>query len=313
MNEPNLNDLRVFVEAVDSGGFTAAARQLGAPPSTVSRRVARLERRLATRLLHRTTRTLRLTDAGQRYYERGKRVLEELEDAERELAQLQGHPRGRVRVAAPLEHSITMRLVSRFLLKHPDVKVELFLTNRFVDLFEDGFDVSIQPGTPPDKTSLLAFKLMDSAFRLVASPEYLTEKGEPASPPDLAAHDCIMFGTSVDAVWSLSGASGPVNIPVRGRLAVNHLLSAKDAATSGLGIAMLPAIVCDDEIRAGRLRVVLSEAPPPPVPIWVTHVGGRHISPAVRAFVDFAREQFLPTVDQLYGSARPSLRHRATS
>ncbi len=300
MDEPNLNDLKVFIQVVDTGSFTAAAQRMRTPPSTVSRRVARLEKRLGTRLLHRTTRKLRLTDSGQRYYTRGSRILEELEDAERELAQLQASPRGRVRIAAPMDHSVTMKLISRFLLEHRDVRVELFLTNRFVDLVEDGYDVSIQPGELPDSTQLVAFKLMDSPFRLVASPGYLAKRSEPAVPEDLATHDCIVFGPSVETVWSLSGAAGDVKVPVRGRLAVNHLLSVKDAAVSGVGIAMLPTVVCNADIRSGALRVVLPKAVPPTVPIWVTYSGGRHISPAVRAFADFAKEHFRPTLEDLY-------------
>lgn len=305
MDDPNLNDLSVFVQVVNAGSFTAAARRIGTPPSTVSRRVARLEKRLGARLLHRTTRQLRLTDSGRRYYERGSRILEELEDAERELAELHASPRGLVRVAAPMEHSVTMALMSRFLVENREIRVELFLTNRLVNLVEDGYDVAIQPGELPDSTHLVAFKLMDSVFRLVASPSYLVERPAPERPEDLATHDCIVFGPSVETVWSLPTATGPVKIPVRGRLAVNHLVSVKEAAIAGIGIAMLPQVVCDSEIQSGSLRVVLPETPPPAVPVWVTYTGGRHISPAVRALVDFAKERFVPILHDLYRTASP--------
>lgn len=300
MEESNLNDLTVFVQVVDSGSFTAAAQRLGTPPSTVSRRVARLERRLGARLLHRTTRRLRLTESGQSYFERGSRILEELEDAEREVAQLQGHPRGRVRIAAPMEQSVTTPLISRFLQKHGDVRIELFLTNRSIDLIEEGYDISIQPGELPDSTHLIAFKLMDSALRLVASPKYLAANGVPETPKDLAAHDCIIFGPTTEAVWSLLGGQGAVDISVRGRFAVNHMLGVKHAAVSGLGIAMLPSVICSSDVHAGVLKDVLADTPPPAVPIWITYLSGRHISPAVRAFVDFAKEQFLPLMEDQY-------------
>jgi len=301
MPEPDLNDLFVFVQVVDSGSFTAAARHRGSPTSTISRRVARLERRLGSRLLHRTTRRLSLTDAGRRYYERGSRILEELEDSERELAELQASPRGRVRLAAPLEHSEMMPFISRFLASYPDVRIELFLTNRRVDLVEDGFDVAIQPGALPESSTVIAHKLMESQFWLVASPGYLLDRGEPESPKDLSGHDCILFGSSTDAVWTLKGDSGPSHTRVRGRIAVNHLLSARDAAAAGVGIAMLPSMVCNADIGVGALRIVLPESPPASVPVWITFQGGRHISPAVRAFVDFTKERFADSLEGLYG------------
>ena len=295
----DLNDLEVFVEVVNAGSFSAAARARGTPASSVSRRVARLERRLGVRLLERTTRRLRLTDAGTIYYERGSGLLEELADAERQLAELQATPRGRVRIAAPMEHTVTLRLITQFLAQHDDVRVELFLTNRPVDLVEEGYDLSIHPGALTDSTSIVAFKLMESPFRLVAAPSYLRARGEPRTAAELERHDTIVFGQSLETEWAIAGAEGTERVRVRARLAVNHLHAVSRAALCGLGIAMLPAAMCQEDLDAGRLRRVLPEASLVAVPIWVTYLGGRHMTPAVRAFVDFAKERFVPIMNTL--------------
>jgi DNA-binding transcriptional LysR family regulator len=287
-----LDDVRVFAQVVDAGSFTAAGRALSLPTSVVSRRVARLEERLGVRLLQRTTRTLSVTEAGRLYHECGARVLAELDEAERALAQLRQRPRGRVRVTAPVEEYATIRLVTRFLAAYPEVQVELELTNRQVNLVEEGFDVALRAGPQPDST-LIAQKVLDSPFWLVASPAYLKRRGEPRQLADLRAHDAIVFGaTMTEATWTLRGAKGPVRVPLRGRISVNHMQAARAAALAGLGIAMLPSIFCAPDLRARRLRPVLQSASPPPIPVFVVYRSGRLLAPAVRAFVDFARTSF---------------------
>ena len=247
----DLNDVLIFTKVVEAGSFTAAARGLGLPTSTVSRRVARLEAHLDTRLLQRTTRKLSLTDAGRLYYERGAQVFTGLEEAEQILAETRAAPRGRVRVTAPVEHTIVMRMVRPFLERYPGVQVDLELTNRSVNLVEEGFDVGIHAGALAD-SSLVASKLMDSPFQLVASPAYLELRGEPGRIQELSGHDCIVFGgTSLNAAWSFSVGRKIVKVPIRGRVAVNHLQAVRDAALAGLGIAMLPALVCGEDLRSG--------------------------------------------------------------
>ena len=186
-----------------------------------------------------------------------------------------------------------MSLVSRFLQKYPDVRAELFLTNRFVDLVEDGYDVSIQPGALPDSAHVVAFKLVESPFRIVASPEYLARRGVPHSIQELEEHDCVVFGTSNETDWVLSEST----VSVSGRLAVNHLLSVRRAVLEGFGIGLMPAVSCQRDLDTGTLQEVLPGTSPPPVPVWVTYARGRHMAPAVRAFVDFAKETFRPTLE----------------
>ena len=295
--ERDLNDVTFFVQVVQSGSFTRAAGVLGYPTSTVSRRVARLERALGTLLLQRTTRKLSLTDAGQLYFDRSVQVLSELDQVERTLAHAQTSPSGRVRFAAPLEHEGSMRLVTAFLDAYPEIRVDLDLTSRQVNLVEEGYDVAIQAGDLP-QSSLTARKLMDSPFRLVASPTYIAARGEPVDVRALREHDCVVFGhSSSGATWLLGSAKDPVRVPVRGRFAVNNLQAARAAALAGLGIALLPTIVCGEDVKSGRLRVVLQEAVPPAVPIWLVYAGGRLLTPAVQAFVEFLTARFAEVVE----------------
>ena len=288
----DLNDVLIFTKVVESGSFTAAARGLGLPNSTVSRRVARLEANLGLRLLQRTTRKLNLTEAGQLYYDRSAQAFAGLEEAEHILAETQSTPRGRVRITAPVEHSILMRLVTPFLEAYPEVRVDLELTNRHVNLVHEGFDVAIHAGQLAD-SSVVAYRLMDSPFQLVASPSYLDQHGEPLSIQDLSDHDCIVFGgSSSNTTWQLPGPAGTVKVPIRSRVAVNHFQGVRDAALAGLGIALLPSMVGGEDLRAGRLRVVLDGISPPPVPVWVLYPARQYLAPAVRVFVDFVKANF---------------------
>ena len=190
-----LNDIRVFVSVVEARSFTAAAKLLGMPVSSVSRRVARLEEALEARLLQRTTRKLSLTDAGQLYYERGAAGLAQIEDAESMLAAARTSPKGRVRLAAPAEQGIMMPLLSEFMQAHPDVRVEVEFTTREANIAQDGFDASVHAG-PVTNLSVVAHRLIDSPFAIVASPSYLKRAGSPTSVSDLSEHRCVIFGAS---------------------------------------------------------------------------------------------------------------------
>lgn len=287
----DLNDVRVFTRVVEAGGFTKAAKALGMPTSTVSRRVARLEQVLGVRLLQRTTRKLSLTDPGGLYYERCARVMAELDDAGRAVAEAQATPRGRVRVTAPVDFAPTTALVARFLERYENVRVELDLTNRRVDLVEEGYDVALRAGRMPDST-MVAYKLQASHFQLVASPDYLRKHGVPESVRELSKHECIIFGAlGAQATWQLRDERGKVSVTVSGRIAVNHMVAAKHAAAEGLGIAMIPSAFFVEELARGDLVSVLPSACQPTGDLWLV-VPSRYMAPACRAFVDFVREHF---------------------
>lgn len=288
----NLDDLLLFTRVVDVGSFTAAGRSLGLPTSTVSRRVARLEDRLGVQLLQRTTRKLNLTDAGRTYYDCGLRVSNDLEEAERAIAELQATPRGRLRATAPLELGPVTALVLDFLRAFPEVEVELELTNRHVDLVEEGFDVAVRAGNLPD-SSLIAHKLADNELGLFASEAYVERRGAPRTPEEIREHDCIVFPPlAPNSTWSLRSNGKIVRVPLRGRLTVNHLIAAKDAAMGGLGIALIPTQFCVVELAAGQLQQLLPKACPPAGSIWLMVPSRRHLPARVRAFVDFLKNNY---------------------
>ena len=292
---PDLNDLMVFTRVVDAGSFTAAADVLGLPKSAVSRRVARLEGEFGVRLLQRTTRRLSLTNAGRSLYDRGRRIRYDFEAAQQSLAELQEEPRGRLRVTAPVEFPGFPQLATDFLARWPKVQIEVDLTNRHVDLIKEGFDVAVRGGDLPDST-LVAQKLGDGQRLLVASPSYLGDRGVPQNIDDLGKHDCIGFGPwSAGASWTLTGPTGPIKVPISGRLSVNHLDAVRHAALAGFGIALLPTDWINADLAAERLKQILPNASPPGTALWAVYPSRKHVAPAVRVFVDFLKERFADT------------------
>src|SRR5258708_38364368 len=193
----DLNEMLVFARVVQAGSFTTAAAALGMPKSTVSRKVSELEERLKARLLQRTTRKLSLTDVGRTYYDYCARIVGEVEDAERAVSSLQETPRGLLRVTAPINVAFLGPIVSDFLKRYPEVRLELFCTGRSVDLVEERFDIGIRAGTLADST-LIAKSLGTVKWFLVATPAYLKKHGRPKSPEDLKKHDCMFFGAGLD-------------------------------------------------------------------------------------------------------------------
>ena len=298
--ETDLNDVLVFGRVVDSGSFTAAAGALGLPTSTVSRRVSRLEERLGVRLLQRTTRKFSLTDAGRTYYESAARIALELDDADRAVTQMQATPRGALRVAAPIELApYIWESIQGFLRELPQVQLELAFTDRHVNLVEEGYDVAICGGVePPSQANIVAHKVGELRVRLVASPAYLKEHGEPRRPQDLREHDCIVYTPwSTNDTWTLRGRSGSLRVPIKARVRVNHMDVVKQAALAGVGIAQVVEVHCAAEIKSGELRVLLSEACQMSDAMWVIHGSRRYLSSVVRAFVDYAAH-FWATPDE---------------
>lgn len=296
----DLNEILIFTRVAQAESFAQAARELGMPKSTVSRKVAELEERLGARLVHRTTRKLSLTDAGRIYFDHGLRVLAELEAAELSVSRMQEVPRGRLRVTAPVGFAWLGGIVSDFLRLHPEVEVSLLCTDRVVDLVEEGFDLAIRAGKLAD-SSLVAKRLGEERWVLVASAEYLAKEKAPESPSDLESHDCLVFVGSVTkrTSWALERDGEVVHVPIRPRLRVNDIDMVKDATLAGLGIAMLPHTRCHAELRRKRLRPVLPEWHAPAAPIHAVYPSTRHLSPKVRAFIDHLSDRMkaLPMSD----------------
>lgn len=289
----DLNELLIFVRVVQAGSIRGAAEQLGMPKSTVSRKLLELEARLQARLLQRTTRRLSLTDIGRIYYDHGARVVLEIEDAERAVQRQQETPRGLLRVTAPLNLTLLAPIISDYLGRYPEVRLELSANARVVDLIEERFDVGIRTGRLED-SSLIAKTLGAIAWLVVATPAYLKRRGHPSTPADLKAQDCLLFGSS--ATITLTRAGSTEEIAVTPRLLVTDMDVLQAALRDGLGVAVLPAFLCEEALRAGKLERVLPDWSPPSTPIHVVYPSTRHLSPTVRSFIDHLQKRMAPAL-----------------
>jgi DNA-binding transcriptional LysR family regulator len=293
----DLNEILVFARVVQSGSFSAAARLLDMPKSTVSRKVSELEERIGARLIQRTTRKLGLTDAGRIYYEHSARIVAELEAADQAVGRMQAAPRGLLRVTSPLSFAMLGPIVAEYLERHADVQVELVCTDRTVDLVDEGFDVAIRAGALADST-LVARHLGTIKRVLVAAPGYCKKNGTPKTPADLKQHTCLSFGSGATPnVWRLEAGKQTVEIRVSPRLTVNDFDILQETARAGIGIAFMPEFSCADDVRTGRLKHVLAEWCSPEVPVHALVPSVRQLSPKVVAFVDVVRERFRLSTD----------------
>jgi DNA-binding transcriptional LysR family regulator len=279
----DLNELVVFVRVVQAGSIRKAAELLGMPKSTVSRKVIELEERLDSRLLQRTTRKLRLTDIGRIYYDHSVRIVSELENAERAVRSQHDTPRGLLRVTTPVHVAFLGPIVSEYLARYPEVRLDLCATARNVDLIEEGYDLAIRSG-PLTDSSLIARNLGNVAWWLVATPGYLGKRGRPVTPSDLTQHDCLLFGRSHRITLERNDRLEEVTLTPR--LLVTDFDVLKRAMTDGLGITLVPAFLCAEEVGDGRLERVLDGWTPTTTSLHVVYPSARHISPTVRTFID---------------------------
>jgi DNA-binding transcriptional LysR family regulator len=291
----DLNDVLVFSKVAELGSFTAAAQRLGLPKSSVSARVARLEARLGTRLLERSTRKLRLTPVGERYQEHAKRVLLELVEASAAVDRFRAQPSGLLRVSASvvMGQELLRPIVNEFLQRHPQVQLFVDLSNRQVDLLEEGFDVVIRAGRLAD-SNLVARRLGHAGARLFASPAYLRRRGVPKEPAALAGHD-LLEGSPAPHTdgWTLRHDSDGHTVRVEApfRLVANDTPMLQAAAVEGLGIASLATFAAQADVDAGRLRVVLPHWSTRQLDIHAVFPSFKSLSPSLRAFVDLVAER----------------------
>jgi DNA-binding transcriptional LysR family regulator len=290
----DLNEIAVFARVVQDGSFTTAAASLGMPKSTVSRKVSDLEERLKSRLLQRTTRKLSLTDVGRTYYEYCARIVGEIEDAERAVSSLQEAPRGLLRVTAPVNVAFLGPIVADYLKRYPEVRLELFCTGRSVDLVEERFDLGIRAGALADST-LIARSLGSVKWFLVATPAYLKKRRRPRLPADLQQHDCFIFGAGLaGAGVELDNGGQSAHVALSPRMLVSDMDVLRASVNADLGIGLLPAFLCVEDLRARRLERVLGKWNAPPTPVHVVYPSTRHVSPKVKSFVDHLQERMTP-------------------
>jgi DNA-binding transcriptional LysR family regulator len=284
--------MTAFVAVCETQSLTAAARRLGHSPSVMSRQIAALEARLGTRLFQRTTRQISLTEAGARYLERTRRILADLDEAERAAQSERAEPSGRLSVTAPLIFGRlhVAPLLARFVQRHPKVSVELALSDRFVNLVEEGHDLAIRIGHLPD-SQLIARRFGETRRALVASPAYLARAGIPQHPHDLAGHDTIAFMPGTPPFdWHFSEAGGDLKVGLAPRFLTNSGDTAIALALDGVGIARVLYYQVRDAVSQGRLVEVLAPFAPEPMPIHAVYPSARFLSGKVRAFVELMAE-----------------------
>jgi len=294
-----LDAMQAFVAVADLQGFAPAARKLKLSPSAITRLVAALEERLGARLLQRTTRSVTLTDAGTRYLDRARRILADVEEAERAAESERTRPSGRLVVSAPLGFGRlhVSPVMTAYLKRYPDVAVELRLEDRMISLVEDGVDLAVRIGELAD-SSVVARHVGEMRRIVVASPGYLKARGEPKTPAAIASHDTIQFGgTTALSDWRFADDGVEVRIGHTPRFSTNSSDAALQYAAAGGGLTRVMAYQAAASLKAGKVRIVLEKFERPALPIHVVYPTSRLLSAKVRAFIDLVTE----TTDWRFG------------
>jgi DNA-binding transcriptional LysR family regulator len=290
----DLTGMAVFARVVEEKSLSGAARRIGMSKSNVSKRVARLEQSLGARLLNRTTRQMSVTEAGAAFYAHCARIVEEMEEAKRAVSRLHAEPRGLLKVSASVAFGTLhiAPLLGDFLRRYPDVKVDMTIHDRFVDLADESYDVAVRIARDPGQ-NIVARRLAPVHRKVCATPGYFAQHGIPQTPADLASHNCLTYTyMQPQAQWRLRGPEGDVSVPVNGNLKLNDDEALSQAVLGGLGVAILPTFIVGHELQTGRLQSVLSEYVPLEQHIFAIYLPNRHLSPKVRAFIDFLLERY---------------------
>lgn len=289
----DLNEMVVFASVVDAGSFTGAAKKLGQPKSTLSRRITRLENRLGVRLLQRTTRALHLTDAGETYYAYCARVAAEAQEAEEAINNTKAEPSGPLKITAPINFATILPwLVAGFMERYPKVTVQILCTDNLVDIIGEGVDAAFRFGDLQD-SSFIARKLGSDRGVLCASPAYLKSAPPLDRPEDMVNHHCISYNAPpLGGSWNFHGPKGIQTVKVYPRLAAYNLEIMRGATLAGIGVCQLPLALCGADIDAGRLQVLLPDWSFGGVDLNLLYPSSRLLSSKARAFIDFAVEKF---------------------
>ncbi len=282
-----LAELEAFAAVAEAGGFTAAAHALGRTTSGVSKQVRALEERLGVRLLNRTTRRVSLTEVGTAFLERVQDVLQDLESAELAVGQLQEEPRGVLRVGAPLDFGRIglARSLAEFAARHPALRLEVELADRFVDVVEEGFDVVVRIANLPD-SSLVARRMGPCRRLLCAAPSYLAAHGRPERPGDLAGHAVVAYAYERSRGWTFRGEGGEQTVAVEPRHRANNGEMIRRMLLEGLGIALLPTFVAGDDLRSGRLEALFPDLLEADTAIWAVTPHRKLLATKVRLLLD---------------------------
>ena len=291
----NLFDgVAVFVGVINTGSFTAAAQALGHSTSYVSKEITRLEKRLGSRLLNRTTRTISLTDAGRAYFERCSQIVIDAENAERSISQLQDKARGLLRVNAPVSFASIYLLdyLSEFMNDFAEIRLEVEFNDRMIDVVEEGYDVVIRAGNIQD-SNLVARKFTTSKSVVVASPDYLKKNGRPLQASELVQHACLAYSLLPNpTLWNFVKDNSHTAVNINARLMANNAGLEVAMAVNGVGIGRLPLFCCEKEIAKGELEMILEDYDQPEIGVYAVYPHRQYLTARVRAFVDFIVDKF---------------------
>lgn len=285
----NWEGIAEFVTVAETESFTLAAKKLGISTAHVSRQVSALESRLATKLLHRTTRKVSISEAGTLYYQRCRQLLDDLQEAEYALSDLHSKPTGRLKITAPVTYGeqTIAPLINNFIARYPELEVELQLSNQKMDLIAEGYDLGIRQGQLED-SSMMAKRLASRTLYVCATPAYLAQFGEPSKPAELNQHNCLQG--SLDH-WRFQEKGKTRNIHINGNLRCNSGRALADAALKGLGIVQLPGEYVLNYIHSGQLIVLLDEYRAPDEGVWAIYPHNKHLLPKVRMLIDYLDQE----------------------
>lgn len=301
-----LHELEVFVAVAEAGSFAKAGARLRLSPPAVTRAISALEDRLGARVFNRTTRSLTITDVGRRFLESARRILADLDTAEKEAVGETATPQGHLTITAPVTfgRATLAPVVCEFLSQHPRVTASVMLLDRIANLVEEGIDLAARIGPLPD-SNMIAKRVGSVRRILVASPDYLARRGTPEKPADLKTHSVIAFtGLTPNREWRFVSERGPSSIALNPAFEVNDALAAINAAELGSGVTVALSYMVHDKIQEGKLVPVLDDAAPPPTPVHLVYPHSRLVAPKIRAFVDFAAPRLKIALDRLAVTSR---------
>lgn len=289
-----LNDMALFVEVVKARGFRHAAEVMGIPNSTVSRRISNLEKAIGLRLLHRTTRKIELTEAGQIYFERCQRIVNEAKLAHEQLGSMLAQPTGTLRASLPVDFAniYLAPIIAKFALQYPGIAFDFDLTPRVVDLVSEPFDVAIRMGNPPN-SNLIARQLAVLPCYLYASPSYIKQYGAPKRPTDLVNHECLGFRSSKGNAWAIHNKAESVEVSVKGRFQVNSIGMIRKLTSLGLGIALMPSEIVAEDVLDGRLERIMPDWEGQPTPVYAM-TETRLLPAKTQRFIEFLQNHLRP-------------------
>lgn len=283
------SSMRMYVAVVDGGSFASAADKLDISRAMVSKQIQKLEEHLGTRLLNRTTRRLSLTETGREFYERSTQIITDVEEAEQVAGQMNRTPQGVLRVTIPLsygQHQLAA-IIGDYTQAYPKVQLDISLSDRKVDLIEDGFDLAVRIGTMP-QSDLIARKIGGVRSIVCASPAYIARHGAPQAPAELSSHACLGYTlTGSGADWRFDTPDGPLVVPISGPIRADNGDIIRLAALSGAGILFQPHFIVGDDLAAGRLVQLLPEWQSAELGVYAVYPSRKHLSAKVRTFVDF--------------------------